>query len=109
MFIYIKSQATFGAGRVDLLTFERAGVWLPGRTLQAEVERLDGFGYDCYYVGNKVLIKMTGKGCWRQSYGEMLEFSNILCARRAWALQRTLLSPFNLANRPRVLTLPTLL
>ena len=89
------------AGRVDLLTFEFSGQWPAGRTLGATVSQLAGLGYDCYYVGHRVLVRLSGAGCWRGAYDRPPQFANILCARRSFELGALLLAPFSLANPSR--------
>jgi FkbM family methyltransferase len=93
--------AALAAGRIDLLSFEFSNQWAPGRFLSTTVRQLDGRGYDCFYVGYRVLVKLSGDGCWSNVYDRPPQFANILCARRAFELAETLLAPFGLANPSR--------
>ena len=95
------ADAALAAGRVDLLSFEYSAAWPRDRPLRGAVDRVAAHGYDCFYVGRRALVRLTGDGCWRHAYDERPPFANILCVRRALALAPALLAPFSLANPAR--------
>ena len=72
-----------------------------GQVIVASLDRVAAHGYDCFYVGRRALVRLTGDGCWRHAYDERPPFANILCVRRALALAPALLAPFSLANPAR--------
>jgi FkbM family methyltransferase len=66
--------------RVRLLEFEYN--WLRSwekTTLESVVEKLDGFGYDCFLMQHNFLLRATG--CWTAAY-EFKNWGNVLCLSR---------------------------
>jgi hypothetical protein len=51
-----------------------------GTSLGSVVERLDGFGYDCFFENVASLTRLTG--CWHASF-EIRGWSNVVCALRS--------------------------
>ena len=67
--------------RVRIVEFEYHShrAW-QATSLQAVVERLDGYGFDCFFENLSTLTRLTG--CWHGSY-EIRGWSNVICALRS--------------------------
>lgn len=68
--------------------YHNIGLWATTATLRRQVERMDGYGFDCYLTGYSGLWRLTG--CWDDRY-EFKSLSRVVCAARAsaarWALE----------------------
>lgn len=66
--------------RVSLIEYEHQflGLWatVPHRVV---VDWLDDMGYDCYWLGQSVLWRITG--CWDDRYN-LRKWSNVMCVLR---------------------------
>lgn len=64
-------------------------------TLEAIISQLDGYGYDCFFMGQARLWPLS-HGCWHAKY-EFRRWSNVMCLRRGdvWlqALQSLVVKP----------------
>lgn len=71
------------AGRVRILEFERHYLrdWAVN-TVRDHVERLDGYGYECFLQQRGFLLRATGEGCWLKQFDEK-DWGNLICALRA--------------------------
>jgi FkbM family methyltransferase len=66
--------------------YHSVGMW-PKRSLKDVVAKLDTWGYDCYFAGNRdPLTRLTG--CWDDVF-EIRHLSNIVCANRNDPIART--------------------
>ena len=78
--VLVGAEGLLRSQRVRLLEFEYN--WQRSwekTTLQSVVEKLDGFGYDCFLMQHQFLLRATG--CWVPAY-EFKNWGNVMCLSR---------------------------
>ena len=78
--VLVGAEGLLRSQRVRLLEFEYN--WQRSwekTTLKSVVEKLDGFGYDCFLMQHKFLLRATG--CWVAAY-EFKNWGNVMCLSR---------------------------
>lgn len=75
------SRSLLKEGSIKIVTFEYHGIgkW-KNLELKTVVNEMDTFGYECYFMGQNRLWRITGT-CWHSLY-EFHEWSNVLCIQR---------------------------
>jgi FkbM family methyltransferase len=80
------------ARRVDVVEFEYMRAWkaqLGTRALHDTLAWLHGFGYTCFWQGNRGGLAQASGGCWVEEFHERIShrWSNLVCAARADVLE----------------------
>ena len=71
-----------------------------GRSLHGALQRLERFGYSCFWQFPDALVPASGE-CWRERFGQKLRWSNMLCAHEPAVVSRLLALAVD-AHRARV-------